>query len=128
MSERVLPDRRNLVRQRAQVGNAKIYLDLGKYDDDTIGEMFIVVEKTGAERRWLYDEVARLSSKLLQHGCSLEQLAEGWLGTKGDQFGPVQGDDRIKNATSILDYCARHILVNYADRDDLAHVKKMVTT
>ena len=35
----------------------------------------------------------------------------------------VQGNDSIKNATSILDYIFRELAVSYLDRTDLAHVK-----
>jgi ribonucleoside-diphosphate reductase alpha chain len=35
----------------------------------------------------------------------------------------VQGNDSIKNATSILDYIFRELAVSYLDRSDLAHVK-----
>jgi hypothetical protein len=34
----------------------------------------------------------------------------------------VQGNDSIKNATSILDYIFRELAVSYLDRTDLAHV------
>ena len=42
-----------------------------------------------------------------------------------DRFEPagmVQGNDSIKNATSILDYIFRELAVSYLDRTDLAHV------
>jgi len=34
----------------------------------------------------------------------------------------VMGNDRIKNATSMLDYIFRELAISYLDRDDLAHV------
>jgi len=122
--ERTLPDRRNTVRQRAVIGHEKVYLDCGLYDDGTVGEVFIVLEKTGDQTRWLYDEAARLASKLIQHGCPVETIAEGWLGTKGKPCGPVQGHAQVKNCTSLLDFVARHLLIEYAGREDLAHIKK----
>ncbi len=125
MTGRQMPDRRQNITQRATIGHAKVYLTLGFFDEEMkdVGEIFISLEKTGSERRWLMDEVARLASKLIQHGCPIETVMESWLGTKGKPAGPVQGDARIKNCTSILDYVARTILVSYCDRDDLAHVK-----
>jgi ribonucleoside-diphosphate reductase alpha chain len=36
--------------------------------------------------------------------------------------GPVQGNDSIKYATSILDYVFRELAVSYMERFDLAHV------
>lgn len=123
MLNRAMSNRRDTVRQKAKIGGKHIYVDVGLYADGTIGEIFIVVEKTGDNNRWLYDEVARLASKLIQHGCPVETVMESWLGTKGKPAGPVQGDTHIKNCTSILDYVARTILVSYCGRDDLAHVK-----
>lgn len=113
-------------RHKVRINGEKIYLDVGFYDDEKteIGELFIVVQKTGAEMRSLIDEMARLASKLLQHGCSVEDFAQSWLGIKGTPCGPVQGDPRIKNATSLRDYIARHLLVHYCGRDDLAHAPK----
>ena len=129
MTERPLPDRRENTTHRVKIGPAKVYVTLGFYPDDppTVGEIFISLEKTGSERRWLMDEVARLASKLLQHGCSVEEVATGWIGTKGSPCGPVQGDERIKSCTSVLDYVGKHLLITYAGRDDLAHVAKKET-
>jgi len=123
--ERPMPDRRDCVTSRVKIGACKLYITIGFYDPERtqIGELFIVLEKTGAERRWMMDEIARLASKLLQRGHPLEQMAEMWLGTKAELCGPVQGDDRIKNCTSVLDYVGRHLLVYYCGREDLAHVK-----
>lgn len=124
MTERTLPDRRDTVRQRVSISGHKLYLDCGLYHDGTVGEVFITVQKTGSERRWMLDEMARLASKLMQHGCSVEEVASGWLGTKGEPCGPVQGHARIKNCTSVLDFVARHLLIEFCGREDIAHIKK----
>ena len=42
--------------------------------------------------------------------------------TKFEPAGMVQGNDAIKNATSILDYVFRELAVSYLGRHDLAHV------
>ena len=124
MSHEPLPDRRVLIRQAVKVGGKRVYLDVGFYEDGRVGELFLAVEQTGSERRWLYDETARSNSKLLQWGCPLGEIVDGWVGSKGAPFGPVQGDSRIKNCTSILDYCGRYLGVYFCDRDDLSHVQK----
>jgi len=121
MSETPMPDRRDLIRQKVYVGGQKLYLDVGLRPDGTVGEIWITVEKTGSELRSLIDELARVSSKLLQHGCGLEEFAQGWLGMKGSPSGTVQGDPRIKFATSLRDYIARHLLIYHCGREDLAH-------
>jgi ribonucleoside-diphosphate reductase alpha chain len=117
-----LPNRREVVRQAVKIGGVRVYLDTGFYPDGRVGEIFLAVEQTGSERRWLYDEAARSNSKLLQWGAPLEEVVEGWVGSKGAPFGPVQGDHRIKYCSSILDYCGRYLGVYYQQREDLAHV------
>jgi len=124
MAERPMPNRRETVRRKVRIGNTKVYFDMGQYPDGTIGELFIVVEKTGADSRWYYDEIARLASKLLQYGCPLDQVAEGWLGTKGKICGAVKGDEKIKMATSVLDFIGRHLLVYHCGRGELGHIRE----
>lgn len=118
-----LPTRRECVRQAVKIGGQRVYLDVGLYPDGRVGEMFLAVEQTGGMTRWIYDEVARSNSKLLQWGAPLEEVIDGWVGSKGAPHGPVQGDARIKYCSSILDYCGRYLGVYYGGREDLAHIK-----
>jgi len=59
----------------------------------------------------------------LQYGVPLEEFVDAFTFTKFEPAGMVQGNDSIKNATSILDYIFRELAVSYLDRTDLAHVK-----
>ncbi|MBX3529771.1 MAG: hypothetical protein KF849_04125 [Rhizobiaceae bacterium] len=52
----------------------------------------------------------------------LEEYVEAFTFTKFEPAGMVQGNDAIKNATSILDYVFRELAVSYLARHDLAHV------
>ena len=52
----------------------------------------------------------------------LEEYVEAFTFTRFEPAGIVQGNDRIKNATSILDYVFRELAVSYLDRSDLGHV------
>jgi ribonucleoside-diphosphate reductase alpha chain len=58
----------------------------------------------------------------LQYGVPLEEYVEAFTFTKFEPAGMVQGNDAIKNATSILDYVFRELAVSYLGRHDLAHV------
>jgi ribonucleoside-diphosphate reductase alpha chain len=121
-----LPHRRESVTQSVRIGPSKVYITVGFYDEERtrLGEIFISLEKTGSERRAIMDEVARLASKLLQYGSTVEELAEGWVGVKSGEdapSGPVSGDPRIKMCSSVLDYVGRYLLVYYCSRGDLAH-------
>jgi len=123
VSYEALPTRRQCVRQAVKIGGMRVYLDTGFYEDGRVGEIFLAVERTGSELRWVYDEVARSNSKLLQWGAPIEEVIDGWVGSKGSPSGPVQGDKRIKYCSSILDYCGRYLGVYYNNREDLAHIK-----
>ena len=59
----------------------------------------------------------------LQYGVPLEEYVEAYTFTRFDPAGVVQGNNRIKNATSILDYVFRELAVSYLGRNDLAHAR-----
>ena len=119
-----LPSHRETVRQKVSIGGRNLYLDVGFYQDKRPGEIFIVVEQSGDTERFLLDHVARMTSIAIQYGAPLDELMEGWLFTKGKIAGPVVGHEHIKFATSALDFVARHILLTYFGRADLASVKE----
>jgi ribonucleoside-diphosphate reductase alpha chain len=52
----------------------------------------------------------------------LEEYVDAFTFTRFEPQGPVQGNDSIKYATSILDYVFRELAVSYLERFDLAHV------
>jgi ribonucleoside-diphosphate reductase alpha chain len=58
----------------------------------------------------------------LQYGVPLEEYVDAFTFTRFEPAGLVQGNDTIKNATSILDYIFRELAVSYLARHDLAHV------
>jgi ribonucleoside-diphosphate reductase alpha chain len=117
-----LPDRRKGYTQKALVGGHKVYLRTGEYDDGTIGEIFIDMHKEGAAFRSLMNNFAIAISLGLQYGVPLEEYVEAFTFTRFEPAGMVQGNDRIKNATSILDYVFRELAVSYLGRADLGHV------
>ena len=59
----------------------------------------------------------------LQYGVPLEEYVDAFTFTRFEPAGMVQGNDSIKNATSILDYMFRELAVSYLGRNDLAHVE-----
>ncbi len=58
----------------------------------------------------------------LQYGVPLEVFVEAFTFTRFEPAGLVQGNDTIKNASSVLDYIFRELAISYLDRQDLAHV------
>ncbi|MGK2739994.1 vitamin B12-dependent ribonucleotide reductase [Tepidicaulis sp. LMO-SS28] len=119
---RKLPDRRKGYTQKAVVGGHKVYLRTGEYDDGHIGEIFIDMHKEGAAFRSLMNNFAIAISLGLQYGVPLEEYVEAFTFTRFEPAGLVQGNDSIKNATSLLDYVFRELAISYLGRNDLAHV------
>ncbi|MBK1792898.1 vitamin B12-dependent ribonucleotide reductase [Devosia sp. WQ 349] len=117
-----MPDRRKGYTQKAVVGGHKVYVRTGEYDDGRLGEIFIDMHKEGAAFRAMMNNFAIAISLGLQYGVPLDEYVEAFTFTRFEPAGMVQGNDRIKNATSILDYVFRELAVSYLDRDDLAHV------
>ncbi|SDC11165.1 vitamin B12-dependent ribonucleotide reductase [Ruegeria marina] len=118
-----LPHRRKGYTQKAIVGGHKVYLRTGEYGDGSLGEIFIDMHKEGAGFRAMMNNFAIAVSVGLQYGVPLEEFVDAFTFTKFEPAGMVQGNDSIKNATSILDYVFRELAVSYLDRTDLAHVK-----
>jgi ribonucleoside-diphosphate reductase alpha chain len=117
-----LPERRKGYTQKAVVGGHKVYLRTGEYTDGQLGEIFIDMHKEGAGFRAMMNNFAIAVSVGLQYGVPLEEFVDAFTFTKFEPAGMVQGNDSIKNATSILDYVFRELAVSYLDRTDLAHV------
>ncbi len=118
-----LPQRRKGYTQKAVVGGHKVYLRTGEYDDGKLGEIFIDMHKEGAGFRAMMNNFAIAVSVGLQYGVPLDEFVDAFTFTRFEPAGMVQGNDSIKNATSILDYVFRELAVSYLDRTDLAHVK-----
>lgn len=117
-----MPHRRKGYTQKAVVGGHKVYLRTGEYDDGRLGEIFIDMHKEGATFRSLMNNFAIAISLGLQYGVPLEEYVEAFTFTRFEPAGFVQGNDAIKNATSLLDYVFRELAVSYLGRADLAHV------
>ncbi|MBI3275904.1 MAG: vitamin B12-dependent ribonucleotide reductase, partial [Methylocystis sp.] len=117
-----LPNRRKSYTQKATVGGHKVYLHTGEYQDGRLGEIFIDMHKEGAAFRSLMNNFAIAISLGLQYGVPLEEYVDAFTFTRFEPAGPVQGNDAIKNATSILDYVFRELAISYLGRNDLAHV------
>ncbi len=116
-----MPDRRKGYIQKTSIGNHKIYLHTGEYDDGKIGEIFIDTHKEGELVKALMNNFAIAVSLGLQYGVPLEEFVDAFIGTKFEPSGKIVGNDRILSATSILDYIFRELAISYLDREDLAH-------
>jgi len=118
---RRMPDRRKAYIQKATIGENKVYLHIGEYEDGKIGEIFIDTNKEGELVKSMMNNFAIAISLGLQYGVPLEEYVDAFIDTKFEPSGKVNGNDRILSATSILDYIFRELAVSYLGREDLAH-------
>ncbi len=116
-----MPDRRKGYIQKATIGDHKVYLHTGEYEDGKIGEIFIDTSKEGELVKALMNNFAIAISLGLQYGVPLDEFISAFVGTKFEPSGKVLGNDRILSATSILDYIFRELAISYQNREDLAH-------
>ena len=116
-----MPDRRKGYIQKASIGNHKVYLHTGEYEDGKIGEIFIDTSKEGELVKALMNNFAIAISLGLQYGVPLDEFVNAYVDTKFEPSGKVFGNDRILGATSILDYIFRELAISYLNREDLAH-------
>jgi len=116
-----MPDRRKGYIQKSSVGDHKVYLHTGEYEDGKIGEIFIDTSKEGELVKALMNNFAIAISLGLQYGVPLDEFVNAYVDTKFEPSGKVFGNDRILSATSILDYIFRELAISYLNREDLAH-------
>ena len=116
-----MPDRRKGYIQKATIGDHKIYLHTGEYEDGKIGEIFIDTSKEGELVKALMNNFAIAISLGLQYGVPLDEFVNAYIDTKFEPSGKVFGNDRILSASSMLDYIFRELAISYLNREDLAH-------
>ena len=116
-----MPDRRKGYIQKVTIGNHKIYLHTGEYDEGKVGEIFIDMNKEGELVKALMNNFAIAISLGLQYGVPLDEFVDAFIETKFEPSGEIKGNDRILNASSILDYIFRELAISYLGREDLAH-------
>ena len=122
-----MPDRRKGYIQKAQIGDHKVYLHTGEYDDGKIGEIFIDTNKEGELVKAMMNNFAIAISLGLQYGVPLDEYVDAFIDTKFEPSGNVIGNDRILSASSILDYVFRELAISYLGKEELAHTPSIVS-
>lgn len=114
--------------QKAKISNQKVYIHTGEYEDGRLSEIFLDVYKEGVAFKSMLNCFAIAISIGLQYGVPLEEFVDAFVFTKFEPSGLVTGHERIKMASSIVDYIFRDLAINYLGRDDLAHVEARQST
>ena len=121
-----MPDRRKGYIQKVTIGNHKVYLHTGEYNDGKLGEIFIDTSKEGELVKALMNNFAIAISLGLQYGVPLDEYVNAYVDTKFEPSGKIDGNDRILSASSILDYIFRELAISYLAREDLAHTPSLM--
>ncbi len=123
-----MPDRRKGYIQKAQIGDHKVYLHTGEYDDGKIGEIFIDTNKEGELVKAMMNNFAIAISLGLQYGVPLDEYVDAFIDTRFEPSGNVIGNDRILSASSILDYVFRELAISYLGKEELAHTPSIASS
>ena len=122
-TRRTLPDKKRATSTKARIGGHSVRLITGEYPDGKLGEIILVTSKEGAAWRAMLNHFAIAVSIALQHGVPLEAFIKVFTFQKFEPSGQVVGGSgRVKMASSLVDWIFRELAIEYAGRDDLAHV------
>jgi len=122
-TRRALPDKKRATSTKARIGGHSVRLITGEYPDGKLGEIILVTSKEGAAWRAMLNQFAIAVSIALQHGVPLEAFIKVFTFQKFEPSGQVVGGSgRVKMASSLVDWIFRELAIEYAGRDDLAHV------
>jgi ribonucleoside-diphosphate reductase alpha chain len=117
-----VPMRRKLPKTRPsqttsfKVGDAKGYITTGEYPGDGVGELFIKLGKQGSTLSGLLDAFAISVSIGLQYGVPLESYVSKFMNMRFEPAG-MTDDPEIRFTTSIVDYLARKMAIEYLPYD-----------
>ena len=118
-----LPDKKKGDNVKARIGGHSVRLITGEYPDGRLGEIILVTSKEGAAWRAMLNQFAIAVSIGLQHGVPLEAFVKVFTFQKFEPSGMVEGGSgRVKMASSLVDWIFRELAIEYAGREDLAHV------
>jgi ribonucleoside-diphosphate reductase alpha chain len=113
-----VPMRRKLPKTRPSqtisfaVGDAKGYITAGEYPGDGLGEIFVKLGKQGSTLSGLLDAFAISVSIGLQYGVPLETYVSKFMNMRFEPAG-MTDDEEIRFSTSIVDYLARKLAIEY---------------
>ena len=116
-ARRRLPDERRSITHKFSIGGHEGYITVGLYEDDTPGEIFIVMAKEGSVVSGLVDSFATSISIALQYGVPLKVLVDKFSHVRFEPSGITTNPD-IRFAKSITDYIFRWLALKFTPDHD----------
>lgn len=120
-----LPDERQSVTHKFNVGGVEGYLTVGLYADGQPGELFVKIAKEGSTASGFMDSWATMVSLLLQHGLPLSRIVDKFSGSTFEPHGMTTNPD-IPMANSIVDYIVRWMDAKFGGERAGAEVPELV--
>ena len=108
-----LPNRIKSENIKAKIGGQTIYITFGNYPDGRLAEVWIKAARIGTFTRGMLDSFGLQTAKALQFGMPVEEFIKSFRYSQFDPQGIVTGDSEITEASSILDYIAHRIELDY---------------
>ena len=100
------------------LGSLSGTLTVGELPDGQPGEIYIRAAKQGSTLAGMCESLSITASLALQHRTPVIDVVRRLLNTRFEPSG-ITGDPDVPIATSLADYVARRLAVDYLDRDDL---------
>ena len=113
---RKLPDVRDSITHKFDIAGHEGYITVGKYEDGSPGEIFIVMNKQGSTISGLMDSFATAISYALQYGVPLQFLVDKFAHMRFEPSGFTK-NPQIPYAKSIVDYLFRWMASKFLDDD-----------
>ncbi len=107
-----LPDTRQSITHKFNVGGHEGYINVGLYPDGRPGELFITMAKEGSTVGGLMDCFGTAISMSLQYGVPLEVLVNKFSHTRFEPMGHTSNPE-IRIAKSVVDYIFRWLGMNF---------------
>ncbi len=114
---RRLPQERQAITHRFEVGGQEGYLTVGLYEDGTPGEIFLRMAKEGSTVSGLIDSFATAVSMALQYGVPLQVLVTKFSHMRFEPQGFTKNPE-IPIAKSISDYIFRWLASRFLPHEE----------
>jgi len=119
VQRKALPSFRRGFTQKVKIAGQSLFLRTGEYEDGSLGEIFLTMQKKDATFRSLLDSFAVAVSLGLQYGVPLEEYIDAFASSQFPPNGKVEGHESIHMTTSVLDYVFRDLALRYSQPKSL---------
>lgn len=109
-----LPDTRQSLTHKFNVGGHEGYINVGLYPDGRPGELFITMAKEGSTVGGLMDCFGTAISICLQYGVPLQVLVKKFSHTRFEPMGHTTNRE-VRIASSVVDYIFRWLGITFLD-------------